>query len=223
VVETLREWQDEATTPQIWRDAIEGDDSLVESLRPHLPVSYFSGFQQTYTKPHYNRGTAAEAARAFTYAAEPPERIPGDRAPCPAYAVDQGCNTLSFACEPMPQSFAEHAPGRLRTYISSALVHIPLRLAMQQQKLRGGGEAVSLASVLGGEDPWGCAHLPDCDMCCSEGLTCCRPGYCCQEFAKVCSGDLPPAPTATTATTALAHQAQAQSAATGLTFHWHLV
>ena len=172
VAEAVRQWQDLATSQEIWRGAVEGDDALLEALFPFINASAFAqSYAQTFRLQNGH------------YAPDDIQVTPNQTASsCPAYAVTQTCDSLRFDCTSMPIHFSEYNAhrGALRSYVTAALVHIPLALAAQQQK--------DLTWVLGSEDPWGCAHLPDCDECCKEQLTCCRSGYCCAESSSMCQG-----------------------------------
>jgi hypothetical protein len=172
---TLRQWQDVATTRKIWRAAVEGGDSLVEALHPHLPDAFTYGASQEYAKPW------DEATQNATFYPGSLKAGTTKAAACAAYAITQRCNSLSYSCAAMPTTFSDYTEGQLTSYVASALVHLPLRLAVQNKY-------DSLAWVLGNEDPWGCAHLPSCEGCCSGTPdACCRTGYCCAEKTAVCA------------------------------------
>ena len=177
---TLREWQDVATSKKIWRDAAEGSDSLLEALLPHLPSDFTDGASQEFQAP-WNVDKQNDSFYPGTLKTEKTAAKA-----CPAYAITQKCNSLRFSCTAMPTTFAKYADGQLTSYVSSALVHLPLSLARHNQY-------DSLAWVLGNEDPWGCGHLPSCESCCGEyPRDCCRTGYCCAEEMQVCTGEKAP-------------------------------
>lgn len=177
---TLRQWQDVATSQKIWRDAVEGSDSLMEALLPHLPAAFTYGVSQEF-QPPWSEST--QNASFYPDALKTEKETP---TACPAYAITQTCNSLRYTCTAMPTTFSQYNDGELTSYVSSALVHLPLSLARHNKY-------DSLAWVLGNEDPWGCAHLPSCEYCCGEyPRDCCRTGFCCAEELEVCTGEKKP-------------------------------